>query len=148
VGDGWVSYTLTFARLRRSDGFSFDDPFERRHQLSAVTSIDFGAGVRGGVRGLVYTGAPFATTSTPEGLFLQPFAQRPQPFWRIDARVEKRWELGTTTSLAVALQWLNATLNREPEMICVANFSGSPPQCLESLRPLLSAPSVTAEAQW
>lgn len=148
---GWVSYTFTVAKLNAPNGVVFDDPLERRHQLSAVASYDLGAGFRAGGRVVFYTGAPFATTAafngnTVVGESIDPSAQRPSAFWRIDARVEKRWTLSSTASVGVALEWMNATLNREPEIACRIKNNG-PRTCEEALRPLLTAPSITLSGQ-
>jgi hypothetical protein len=151
-----VSYTLTFATLHAPGAPSLSDPFERRHQLSTVASYDLGAGFRAGGRFVFYTGAPFTTTTafesnggTVSNEWINPSTLRPSPFWRLDARVEKRWSLSQNASVGVALEWLNATLNREHEMVCrVSNtLTPDPPACHEALRPLLSAPSLTLFGQ-
>jgi TonB family protein len=148
---GWLSYTLTFARMHNSLDADFADPLERRHQLSAVASYELGGGFRAGGQFVFYTGAPFATTSTydannkVEDAQIDPYAQRPSVFWRVDARLEKRWVLSPRTSVSVALEWLNATLSREPQIVC--SIHSGPRKCIETTRPLLTAPSLTLSGQ-
>jgi len=54
-----------------------------------------------------YTGLPKAPDPS------DPSAQRLPPFFKLDLRVEKRWQLGSRAYLSVVAEWMNATLSKE-----------------------------------
>lgn len=110
---GFVSYTLS--RSTRTVGaYTFPYAFDRTHVFNAALSYDLGRGWRAGARFAAYTGVP--EQSTPQSLsevakLLHP--DRQPGFWRLDARVEKKWTFGETTWLAFVIEMLNTTLNKE-----------------------------------
>ncbi|AKT41080.1 TonB-dependent receptor plug domain-containing protein [Chondromyces crocatus] len=110
---GFISYTL--ARSTRTIGnFTFPFAFDRTHVFNAALSYDLGRGWRAGSRFTFYTGVPNFQTppGMPEGFrLLSP--EREPGFYRLDARIEKKWTLGRTTWLSFVIEALNATLNKE-----------------------------------
>ena len=54
-----------------------------------------------------YTGVPKAPDPT------DPDTSRLPPFFRVDLRLEKKWQLGKTAWISVVAEWLNATLTKE-----------------------------------
>jgi hypothetical protein len=117
---GWISYTLS--RAERSIGTaSYLSPFDRTHVLSVVARYDFGSGIHAGVRGTYYTGRPdfpsYGTPGTQSTIAFGPGSQFQQhrlpAFYRIDARVDKRWRLGTTQWIAAVVEFFDLTLTKE-----------------------------------
>jgi hypothetical protein len=116
---GWVAYTLSRAE-RWIGNVPYLSPFDRTHVVSAVLSYDFGRGYRAGVRGTYYTGRPdipsFAYPGSMTDFEFSP-GQVPEhrlpDFFRLDARVEKRWELGGSRWIALVLEFFDANLARE-----------------------------------
>jgi TonB dependent receptor len=105
---GVLSYTLS--RSERSV-YRVQGPalFDRTHVLNLALSYDLGNGWRLGARGLLYSGLP-ALVAYPKAAENPP---RSKPFWRVDWRVEKRWQLTGTTAVACIAEVLNTTLNKE-----------------------------------
>jgi TonB family protein len=107
---GLVSYTLS--RSWRSSGReTFPAGFDRTHVLNAAVGYELGKNWRAGTRLVFYTGAPKSTTKDVEEHVENP--PRDPPFFRVDARIEKRWPLGQKAFLALVFEWLNASLQRE-----------------------------------
>jgi hypothetical protein len=107
---GLVSYTLS--RSWRSSGReTFPAGFDRTHVLNAAVGYDLGKSWRAGTRLVFYTGAPANTTRDVERHVEDP--ARDPPFFRVDARIEKRWHLDQKAFLALVFEWLNANLQRE-----------------------------------
>ena len=114
---GWLSYTLSRAE-RRIGQQTFLSPFDRTHVFSAVMRYLFGAGIEAGARGTYYTGRPdipsFSTSGQPVGLVAGPVLQHRLPsFYRIDARVSKRFSLGARAWLNAVFEFFDATLSQE-----------------------------------
>jgi hypothetical protein len=115
---GWISYTLSRAE-RRSGEVPYLSPFDRTHVLSVVARYAFANDVSAGVRGTYYTGRPdfptFAygaatTFSVAPGQIAQ---HRLPPFYRLDARVDKRWNLPGGRWLTGVVEFFDATLSKE-----------------------------------
>jgi len=110
---GLISYTLS--RSTRSVGDStFPSSFDRTHVATVAGAYDLGRRWRAGARFTAYSGTP----SVPEsnGLVPPPRSTSPSrdpPFFRIDLRLEKRWQLSKTAWLAFVAEVMNATLNKE-----------------------------------
>jgi hypothetical protein len=133
---GVLSYTLS--RSERSV-YRVHGPalFDRTHVLNLALSYDLGSGWRLGGRGLLYSGLP-ALVAYPKAAENPP---RSKPFWRIDWRAEKRWQLTNSTSVSVIAEVLNTTLNKEVlEESCNAYVCRS-----EGIGPV-TIPSLGAEA--
>ncbi len=103
---GFLSYTLS--RSIRSVGRDdFVATFDRTHVANAALAFNLGRNWRAGTRAVFYTGLPKAIDPTDPG------ATRLPPFFRLDLRLEKRWQLGEKTWISVVGEWMNATLSKE-----------------------------------
>lgn len=135
---GFLSYTLS--RSTRSVGREkFPSAFDRTHVLNVALAYDLGKRWRLGSRGVFYTGFPAEELS--EGRLRSRDPDRIPAFWRVDLRIEKRWRLGQRGWWGLALEVLNATLNKE-----VVDVSCSGGECeTEEIGPV-TIPSIGAEA--
>lgn len=110
---GFLSYTLS--RSTRTLGqFQFPYAFDRTHVLNTALTYDLGRKWRVGGRFAFYTGVP--NLDPPQNALeavrlIDP--PREPSFYRIDARVEKKWTFGKTTWLSFVAEILNATFNKE-----------------------------------
>jgi TonB family protein len=110
---GFVSYTLSRS-TRTLGGYTFAFAFDRTHVLNAALSYGFGRGYRAGARFTYYTGVPDqAQPSNTLPVFGVLPQEREPSFYRIDARVEKKWTFGETTWLSLVIEMLNTTFNKE-----------------------------------
>jgi hypothetical protein len=102
---GFLSYTLS--RSQRSLGTrQFIASFDRTHVANAAIAYDLGRRWRAGTRVTFYTGLPKAPDPTDA-------STRLPPFFRLDVRLEKRWQLGEKTWISIVAEWMNATLSTE-----------------------------------
>ncbi|MFT3776291.1 MAG: TonB family protein [Minicystis sp.] len=108
---GFVSYTLARS-TRHVAGNSFAAQFDRTHTLNAALSWDIGRGFRVGARVAVYSGMPLSPFHPAEDVALVGRDRLP-PFFRLDARAEKRWIIGRGF-LSIVAEVQNATVSREP----------------------------------
>jgi TonB family protein len=155
---GWLSYTLS--RATRQAHFitpGGDDElatvaseFDRTHVLNAVLGYALGRGWRVGGRLLFYTGTPY---SRLDGSFpVPPYnASRNPAFYRVDVRLEKRWRIGQTGSIAFVLEGQNVTLSKEVSGLGLECEGGPTSQgettdCEQSTIGPLTIPSVGVEA--
>ena len=103
---GFLSYTLS--RSVRSFGDSkFIATFDRTHVVNGALAYNLGRNWRAGTRVTFYTGLPKAYDPTDPG------ATRLPPFFKVDLRLEKRWQLGPRAYLSFIAEWMNATLSKE-----------------------------------
>jgi TonB family protein len=137
----WIAYTLS-RTTRTFRGETFASQFDRTHVLSASGSAVLGMGWRFGARFSYVTGRPVtasfhAQPTAPDGSMvpvertaatLPPgspdvgsavdleryLTVRLPAFYRLDVRLEKRWQLSATRWVAFTVEWFNATLNKEP----------------------------------
>lgn len=103
---GFLSYTLSRS-TRTFDGRTYIATFDRTHVLNAALAFDLGKNWRAGTRFTFYTGLPKA--EDPEN----PDDTRLSPFYRVDLRLEKRWQIGRKGWLSVVAEWMNATMSTE-----------------------------------
>jgi hypothetical protein len=103
---GFLSYTLSRS-TRTTGGQTFIASFDRTHVLNTAVAYDLGRNWRAGTRFTFYTGLPKAQDPT------DPSATRLAPFYRVDLRLEKRWQLGRKTWISFVAEWMNATLVKE-----------------------------------
>jgi TonB-dependent Receptor Plug Domain/Gram-negative bacterial TonB protein C-terminal len=102
---GFLSYTLS--RSTRTYGNQdFLAAFDRTHVLNVAAAYDLGRNWRAGARVVFYTGLPKAPDPTDPGTRLA-------PFFRLDVRLEKRWQLGRKTWLSLVAEWMNVTFSKE-----------------------------------
>ncbi|WP_394828092.1 TonB-dependent receptor domain-containing protein [Pendulispora albinea] len=155
---GWLSYTLSRStRAARFVTFQGEDAiatvpseFDRTHVLNAVLSYDVGRRWRFGTRFMFYSGAPYSPLdgSVP----VPPYhSQRDPPFVRLDVRLEKRWPLGKTGSIAFVFEGQNLTLSKERTGLgtdCngVSGPEGGTTECTRSEVGPITIPSMGVEA--
>jgi hypothetical protein len=133
---GFFSYTLS--RSERTTDATRPSNFDRTHVLNAAVSVDMGKGWLGGARLLFYTGAP-TNQSTSPNLATPP--SRLPPFWRLDLRIEKRWNVGSRGGhMSLVLETLNTTLNKE-----VLNYTCTPSSCTGDGIGPIAIPSIGVE---
>jgi hypothetical protein len=78
-----------------------------------------GRGWMAGSRLVYYSGFPVQDSVASSQLFAaKPLRKKNPPrspgFYRIDARLEKRWQLSETSWWSLVFEFLNATLRKEP----------------------------------
>jgi TonB family protein len=111
---GFLSYTLS--RSSRSLGReTFPSNIDRTHVLNAALGYNLGRGWRPGARGVFYSGTPMVRDETDQAVHSARTGdvERGSPFFRLDLRLEKRWELGQTTWISFVAEVLNSTLAKE-----------------------------------
>lgn len=108
---GFVSYTLS-ETTRTIDGTTFPAAFDRTHTLHSALGYDLGKGWRAGGRFSLYSGPP-QIEPAGEAILRPADPERDPAFYRLDFRVEKRWNVADVGWLAFVVEMLNATLNTE-----------------------------------
>ena len=105
----FVSYTLSRAEVGSTERQrSRVSPFDRTHVLQFGVAANVYRGWHLSGRLLTYSGwSQVAGTTDPNE------DERLPAFWRVDARVEHRWSLGTTGRLSLVLEALNASAQTE-----------------------------------
>jgi hypothetical protein len=131
---GFVSYTLSRS-TRKLGNRSTVSSFDRTHVLNGAISFDAGRGWRLGSRVVFYTGLP-----VEPDVAAQWGRDRLDPFFRIDARIEKRWTLKKKRWLSLIIEMLNATLNEE-----ATSVSCSSDGCKQSVVGPVTVPSIGLE---
>jgi hypothetical protein len=128
---------------------SVPSEFDRTHVLNASLGYDLGRRWRAGGRFLFYTGTPY---SKLDGAWpVPPYnAYRNPAFFRVDVRLEKRWPIGRTGSIAFVVEGQNVTLSQEVTglgMDCsgVATAEGGTTTCEQSKIGPLTIPSIGVE---
>lgn len=117
---GMLSYTLSRS-VREAHFVTLDgqmatatvpSEFDRTHILSAVLAYALGRGWRAGSRFAFYTGAPYSNLAG--NVPVPPYnSQRDPAYYRVDVRLEKRWQLGDEQFIAFVIEGQNVTLNKE-----------------------------------
>ena len=103
---GFFSYTLSRS-MRTVGNQQFVATFDRTHVANAALAYNLGRNWRAGTRVMFYTGLPKAPDPT------DPSSTRLPPFFRVDLRLEKRWQLSRRVWLSFIAEWMNATLSKE-----------------------------------
>lgn len=102
---GFVSYTLS--RSTRTYGKrKYIATFDRTHVANLAVAYDLGRRWRAGSRVVFYTGLP----KPPDP---QDGSTRLPPFFRLDLRLEKRWQITRTVWISGVAECMNATLSKE-----------------------------------
>jgi hypothetical protein len=105
---GLISYTLS--RSTRTVGReTFVANFDRTHVLNTAVAYSLGRRWRAGARVMFYTGLPAA----PDPTQADGGPSRLPSFYRLDLRLEKRWNPTPRVSLSFVAEWMNATLRKE-----------------------------------
>ncbi|MEO8180920.1 MAG: TonB-dependent receptor [Deltaproteobacteria bacterium] len=143
---GWLSYTLSRSERRWGPGESkvlFD--FDQTHILAAVASYRLGKGWELGARVRAVSGNP--ATPCISGLYTAfensylcvngAFQSvRSAPFYQLDLRMEKRWQLSEQAGITAYLEIINATA-RENKDAPIYSFDFSQRGYASSNLPLL-----------
>jgi hypothetical protein len=111
---GYISYTISRS-ARSVDREHFLSAFDRTHVANVAVAFDLGKLWRAGTRFTIYTGTPVIAPGG-NGLIPPPRSLSPDRdplFYRLDLRLEKRWNLTKTTWLSFVAEVLNTTLNTE-----------------------------------
>ena len=140
---GWLSYTLSRAE-RVLDNTLYLSAFDRTHVLSAVAHYDLGNGYGAGLRATYYTGRP-DIAPVPNALPTLSDEHRLPDYYRLDARLDKRWNLGGREWLTVVAEFFDATLTKEAvdykcnflSRLCTAEYVGP-----------IALPSIGLEGGW
>jgi TonB family protein len=110
---GFVSYTLSRSTRDLGDGPVLAT-FDRTHVASGALAYDLGRRWRFGTKLTFYTGIPrTTTTNTAAGSITTLTGERDPAFYRIDVRLEKRWQLTENAWLSFVAEMLNATMHKE-----------------------------------
>lgn len=110
---GSLSYTLSRSE-RTADGVKFVSSYDRPHVLNAAVTVDLGRNWRAGARFVAYSGIPVKapTPAYPEQVVGTPPGRTPA-FYRLDLRLEKRWNIGERSWISFVVEGLNTTAGRE-----------------------------------
>jgi hypothetical protein len=154
---GLLSYTLSQTTRRAhfltpsggDDVATVASDFDRTHVLNAILSYDLGRRWRAGTRLLFYTGTPYSRLDG--SLPVPPYhAYRTPAFYRSDVRLEKRWQLGQSGSVAFVLEGQNVTLRKESGIGIDCESHGTPESETTACKPStigpITIPSVGVEA--
>jgi TonB family protein len=107
----FLSYTLSRSEIGSTEAMQARvSPFDRTHVLQIGGTADAGAGWRFGARFLTYRGWPDEGSSPTSKA---PPTGRLPPFYRLDARIEKRWSWRKAGYISLVLEALNATASKE-----------------------------------
>ena len=136
---GFLAYTLSHTR-ETSHAWSSVAGFDRPHVLQGALAYDFGAGVRGAVRAVYYSGIPARLIGTGRPFF--DGSRRGDSYFRLDARLEKRFRLGEKGMLSLVAEVLNATSSTEVLRLDCGNV------CEVGRAGPVVLPSVGAEAHF
>jgi TonB family protein len=117
---GFVSYTLG-RTTSTAGGVTQRAAWDRTHVVSVVLGYDLGRNWRVGGRLFFESGRPYPSacvaycnpSAGPRAVFYEPGGDLP-PFWRLDARLEKRWEFPRGQWLAASLECFNVLGKAEP----------------------------------
>ncbi|HEY2408447.1 MAG TPA: TonB-dependent receptor plug domain-containing protein [Polyangiaceae bacterium] len=109
---GYLSYTLSRS-TRSIDGYTFPSSFDRTHVASAALAYDLGRRWRAGSRLVFYTGVPKSPPADNVIVVPQSHPDRQPTFYRVDVRLEKRWQLTQKAWISFVLEVMNVTLSKE-----------------------------------
>lgn len=111
---GFVSYTLSKS-VRTVLWQTTPSTFDRRHVLNAALGYEFPKKIRAGARIMYYTGAPGVSVSTAYvfGSRDRSDPERDPSFFRLDLRVEKRFQFRNQRWLSITAEMINSTLSKE-----------------------------------
>lgn len=106
----FVSYTLSRAEVGSTPTVPAHlSPFDRTHVFQIGSSVQLGLGWRMSARFLTYRGWP-DLGNDPDNLVSRGHLPA---FWRIDGRIEKRWDWRKTGYISLVIEALNASGQKE-----------------------------------
>ena len=115
----------------------------------AAVDFDFGRGYHAGARTIFYTGTPAIQSYSSHGSEIGSIltSSRLPPFFRLDLRFEKRWELGKRRWISFVVEVLNATFTKETVAIdCTSpGFPGETSSCQNQTIGPVTIPSIGVE---
>jgi hypothetical protein len=106
---GILSYTLSRS-TRSHERIHTLSGYDRPHVLNLALSYDLGRRWLVSARTIAYSGVPGSRTFGERRLFDQP---RARPFFRVDARLEKRFQISQSSWWAVVAELMNASFSSE-----------------------------------
>lgn len=133
-----LSYTLSRA-TRQVDGRTIPSAYDRTHVAQLALLYDFGGGFRGGFRHVFYSGFPADEVGPGREPSENP--KRVRPFYRVDARLSKRWTVGKRGWVSLVLDVQNATLSKE-----VFDVQCDAQRCTPQVIGPVSIPALALEA--
>jgi hypothetical protein len=157
---GWLTYTLSRS-VRESHFLTLDgseavatvpSDFDRTHLFNVVVAYDLGRRWRAGTRVVTYSGAPYSELGG--NIPVPPYNSRRDPwFFRLDLRLEKRWQLGSDGFIAFVFEGQNVTLTREAntfglECVGIGTPELSTNECRRGKVGPITIPSLGVEAQF
>ncbi len=105
-----ASYTLS--RTTRSRlGVTVPSAYDRTHVAQVALLFDLGKNWRAGTRSLLYSGFPADEINVYRERSEDP--ERTKPFYRVDARLSKRWIFGDRAYVGLVFDMQNVTLAKE-----------------------------------
>ena len=137
---GWVAYTLSRTE-RTFRGVTRLSDFDRPHVLAVVASYDLGDHWRVGGRFTYVSGRPVTIGSSP-----YEEVRRLPDFYRLDWRLEKRWNTSETSWVTLVFEWFNTTLRKEAtDFRCTTHSDGPPTDCRPDEIGPVTIPSIGVE---
>ena len=114
-----ASYTLSRS-TRDKLGRTVPSAYDRTHVAQVALLYDLGRNWKAGLRSVFYTGFPADEAGT--GRLPSEHPDRTKPFFRLDARLAKRWVFPKGAYVGLVFDMQNATLSRETfDVTCEAN---------------------------
>ena len=105
-----ASYTLS-RTTREIEGVRLPSAYDRTHVAQVAFLSDLGKNWKIGFRSLFYTGFPAEESGSGVEPTTDP--ERVKPFFRLDARLSKRWVFGERAYVGLVFDVQNATLSKE-----------------------------------
>ena len=109
---GILAYTLGRSDRIGPQGEQVPSGFDRTHVASVALTYDFGKGFHAGLKNLFYTGNPVLTRDPKTDRIIDT-GKRLSPFYRLDARFEKRFTILTKGYLSLVAEMLNVFIAKE-----------------------------------
>jgi TonB family protein len=106
---GLLSYTLSRS-TRSHERIHTLSGYDRPHVVNLALSYDLGRRWLVSARTIAYSGVPGSRTFGERRIFDQ---SRARPFFRVDARLEKRFQISQRSWWAVVAELMNASFSRE-----------------------------------
>lgn len=105
-----ASYTLS-RTTREIEGRAVPSAYDRTHVAQVAFLYDLGRNWKAGLRSLLYSGFPAEEAGSGRELSTDP--ERVKPFFRLDARLSKRWLFGERAFVGLVFDFQNVTLAKE-----------------------------------